>query len=594
MIFPVRNTRVCVALSVATLIASTSTVFGQDAPTGPYDIPRDAYIVRYKDVFPPVVAEHGMVSTQSDISTRVGVDILNRGGNAVDAAVAVGFALTVTLPRAGNIGGGGFMVVHDAESGESYTIDYRETAPTGVTAADFLDDEGNKADSSRFDWPAVGVPGTVAGFYKAWQMGGTMEWADLVAPAIELAADGFPVNYDLGEILSAKAYWLTGNAATRKAFYKADGSTYRVGEQMRRPDLANTLRLIAERGPDVFYRGEIADRIVADMERFGGHIDHDDLADYEAIVREPITGTYRGYELVSMPPPSSGGIAIVEALNILESFPMGEWGYSAQSLHVLTEAFKLTYADRGNYLADPAYYDVPVEQLTDKEFARGRASLIDTGRATPSVDIAGGIEVPEESDSTTHFSIVDAEGNAVSNTYTLSSSFGSGLTVSDTGILLNNQIHTFSVKAGVEGATGFIASYANRVEDGKRPVSSQSPTIILKDGEVFMVTGSPGGSRIITTVLQMIVNVIDFDMNIAEATNQRRIHHQWLPDRLEVEPGFNSDTRKILESLGHNVEETATMGSTQSIQVGPAHLFGASDPRRPYAYTQGADAVEGN
>ena len=582
-----------VASSTAVALFAFAPAVSAEEPGGPYNIPRDAYIVRYNDVFPPVVAEDGMVSTQSDISTRVGIEILNRGGNAVDAAVAVGFALTVTLPRAGNIGGGGFMVVHDADSGQSYTVDYRETAPTGVTAGDFLDDDGNKVDSSRFDWPAVGVPGTVAGLYKAWETSGSMEWAELVAPAIALAAEGFPVNYDLGEILSAKQYWLTENAATRKAFYKADGSAYAVGELMYRPDLANTLRLIAERGPDVFYRGEIADRIVADMERFGGHIDHDDLADYEAIIREPVTGNYRGYEIVSMPPPSSGGIAIVEALNILESFPMDEWGYSAKSLHVLTEAFKLTFADRGNYLADPAYFDVPVDNLTDKEYARGRAAAIDMDRATPSDEIAGGIAVQPESDSTTHYSIVDANGTAVSNTYTLSSSFGAGLTVSGTGILLNNQIHTFSVRAGIDGATGFIASHANRVEDGKRPVSSQSPTIILKNGKIFMVVGSPGGSRIITAVIQMIVNVVDFDMNIAEATNQRRLHHQWIPDKLEVEPGFNLDTQAILKSLGHNVEETATMGSTQSIQVGDKYMFGASDPRRPYALTLGADATDG-
>ena len=580
------------AASATLALLTTPGLGGAQDHGGPYDIPRDAYIVRYNDVFPPVVAEHGMVSTQSDISTRIGVEILNRGGNAVDAAVAVGFALTVTLPRAGNIGGGGFMVVHDAEANESYTVDYRETAPTGVTAGDFLDDNGEKVDSSRFDWPAVGVPGTVAGLYKAWEKGGSMSWEELVAPAIKLAADGFPVNYDLGEILSAKRYWLTENEATAKEFYRTDGTPYAVGEIMRRPALARTLRLIAEQGPDVFYRGEIADRIAEDMERFGGHIDHRDLAEYEAIVRPPVTGKYRGYEIVSMPPPSSGGIAIIEALNILESFPIQEWGYSAKSLHVLTEALKLTFADRGNYLADPAYFDVPVDELTDKGYAKARAALIDLERATPSTEISGGLAGFEEGDSTTHYSIVDAKGTAVSNTYTLSSSFGSGLTVADTGILLNNQIHTFSVRAGIEGATGFVASRANRVEDGKRPVSSQSPTIVLKDGEVFLVVGSPGGSRIITAVVQVIVNMIDFRMNVAEATNQRRIHHQWIPDKLEVEPGFNQDTRAILESLGHNVEETATMGSTQSIQVGENYLFGASDPRRPYALTLGAEAPQ--
>lgn len=580
--------KTALTLASASLVIPLQLVTAEERD-GPYNIAKDAYIVRYNDVFPPVVAEHGMVSTQSDIVTRIGVEILNKGGNAIDAAVAVGFALTVTLPRAGNIGGGGFMVVHDATENRSYTIDYRETAPTGVTAEDFLDENGKKSKPSRFMWPAIGVPGTVAGLYKAWETGGSLEWDKLLAPAISLAADGFPVNYDLGELLAAKQSWLAENEATRTEFYREDGQPYAVGELMRRPALARTLRLIADKGPDAFYRGEIADRIVADMEKFGGHIDHQDLADYEAIIRPPVIGRYRDYEIVAMAPPSSGGIAIVEALNILEPFPLSDWGYSAKSLHVLTEALKLTFADRGNYLADPAFFEVPVQQLINKEYGASRAELIQMDRATPSTEISGGLSGMQESDSTTHYSIVDKHGTAVSNTYTLSSSFGSGLTIAGTGILMNNQIHTFSVEAGTEGSEGFIASYANRVEPGKRPVSSQSPTIVVKDDEVFLVVGSPGGSRIISAVIQTIINVIDFDMNIAEATNQRRIHHQWIPDKLEVEPGFNADTRAILESMGHNVEETFTMGSTQSIQVGSSYLFGASDPRRPYALTLGAD-----
>ena len=571
---------------LATQTASSQT--SDSAPLGPYDIPTDAYIVRYNDVFAPVVSQGGMVATQSDIATKVGVDILNRGGNAIDASVAVGFALTVTLPRAGNIGGGGFMVVHNANTGESTTIDYRETAPTGVRATDFLDENGEKDSDSRFTWPAVGVPGTVAGLHKAWELGGSMPWADLVDPSVNLARDGFRVNYDLAEILASKQPWLTGNPATASEFYKPDGTAYQAGETMRRPLLADTLAAIAEDGPDVFYRGPIAEKIVADMQRHGGHIDKRDLADYEAIVREPVRGTYRGYEIVAMPPPSSGGVAIIEILNILEGYPLNAWGYSADSLHVLTEAMKLTFADRGNYLADPAYFDVPVGQLTDKEYALQRASLIRMDRAIPVDQVTGGINI-DEGPSTTHYSIVDAAGNAVSNTYTLSSSFGAGLTIAGTGILLNNQIHTFSVRAGIPGAEGFIASHANRIEDGKRPVSSQSPTIVLKDGKPYLVVGSPGGSRIITAVVQTIVNVIDFDMNILEATNQRRIHHQWIPDVLEVEPGFNVDTFRLLESLGHNVKETFTMGSTQSVQVSDHYVFGASDPRRPNALSAASE-----
>ena len=580
--------RAIIAFAFLSAASSASSQTGSDAPLGPYNIPTDAYIVRYEGVFAPVASESGMVATQNDIATRVGVDILNRGGNAIDASVAVGFALNVTLPRAGNIGGGGFMVVHDAATGTQTTIDYRETAPTGVTAADFLTEDGEKDRDSRFTWPAVGVPGSVAGFYKAWEMGGSMPWAELVAPSVELARDGFPVSYDLAEILAAKMDWLTGNPATASEFYKPDGTAYKAGEIMRRPTLARTHEAIANVGPAAFYEGEIADLIVADMARHGGHIDKRDLADYEAIVRDPVRGRYRGYEIVSMPPPSSGGIAIIEILNILEDYPLSAWGYSANSLHVITEAMKLTFADRGNYLADPAYFDVPVSRLIDKDYARERGAQIRMDRALPVDQVTGGINV-DEGPSTTHFSIVDAAGNAVSNTYTLSSSFGAGLTIAGTGILLNNQIHTFSVRAGIPGAEGFIASHANRIEDGKRPVSSQSPTIVLKDGKPYLVVGSPGGSRIITTVAQTIINVIDFGMNVAEATNQRRIHHQWIPDVLEVEPGFNLDTQRLLRALGHNVEETATMGSTQSIQVTDHYVFGASDPRRPNALSAASE-----
>jgi len=577
--------------STAALLASFALIgcaTAQDA--GPYGLDKDAYILRYKSIHAPVIARSGMVSTQNDIATQIGIDILEQGGNAIDASIAVGFALTVTLPRAGNIGGGGFMLMHDAETGESYGIDYRETAPSGVTAEDFLDANGEKDLESRFDWPAVGVPGSVAGFYKAWEMKGSLPWTDLVEPSIKLAEQGFPVSYDLAEVLTIKRDWLSLNAASLSEFYQTDGSPYEPGELMKRPALGQTLRLIADQGPDVFYRGEIADRIVADMAAYGGHIDHQDLADYEVLVREPLRGTYRGYEIVAMPPPSSGGVAIIQMLNILENFPISEWQYSSKSLHVLAEAMKLVFADRGKHLADPAYYQSPVEALTDKQYAAALAEEIsltgtlkvDQGRLEAYLAAEG-----EESPSTTHYSIIDSDGNAVSNTYTLSSSFGSGLTVDGTGILLNNQIHTFSVRAGIEGATGFIASEANKVEAGKRPISSQSPTMVFKDDKPFLILGSPGGSRIINAVAQLIVNVVDHDMNIADATHQPRIHHQWITDRLEVEPGFNPDTQAALSALGHNVEVTFTMGSTQSIHVDGGYIFGSSDPRRPNALTLG-------
>ena len=562
---------------------------------GPYGLDKDAYILRYKSIHAPVIAQGGMVSTQNDIATQIGIDVLEKGGNATDASVAVGFALTVTLPRAGNIGGGGFMLMHDADKNQTYGIDYRETAPTGVTAADFLDADGEKDLESRFDWPAVGVPGSVAGLHKAWEMNGTLPWADLIEPSIRLAEDGFPVSYDLAEVLTIKRDWLSLNEASLVEYYKSDGTPYAPGELMKRPALARTFRLIAEQGPEVFYTGEIADRIVADMSKYGGHIDHEDLADYEVIVREPLRGTYRGYDIVAMPPPSSGGVAIIQMLNILEHFPISEWQYSSKSLHVFAEAMKLVFADRGKHLADPAYFNSPVKALTDKEYGKALAGEIDLSTVL-TVD-QGRLEAylaaeGEESPSTTHYSIIDADGNAVSNTYTLSSSFGSGLTVDGTGILLNNQIHTFSVRAGIEGATGFIASEANKVEAGKRPISSQSPTMVFKDGEPFLILGSPGGSRIINAVAQLIVNVIDHDMNIADATHQPRIHHQWVPDRLEVEPGFNPDTQEALRALGHNVEVTFTMGSTQSIHVDGNYIFGSSDPRRPNALTLGVETTE--
>ncbi|MEL7043299.1 MAG: gamma-glutamyltransferase [Pseudomonadota bacterium] len=583
-------------LSGVALIGCASAQVAVDTDAaGPYGLDKDAYILRYKSIHAPVIARGGMVSTQNDIATQIGIDILEQGGNAVDASVAVGFALTVTLPRAGNIGGGGFMLVHDTDKGETYGIDYRETAPTGVTANDFLDDLGEKDLESRFDWPAVGVPGSVAGLHKAWEMKGTLPWADLIEPSIRLAEDGFPVSYDLAEVLTIKRDWLSLNQASLVEFYRADGSPYGPGEMMRRPALAGTLKLIAEQGPQVFYEGEIADRIVADMAANGGHIDHQDLADYEVLVREPLSGTYRGYEIVAMPPPSSGGVAIIQMLNILEGFPISEWGYSSKSLHVFAEAMKLVFADRGKHLADPAYFNSPVESLIDKAYGKSLADEISLTE-TLSVD-QGRLEAylaaqGEESPSTTHYSIIDAEGNAVSNTYTLSSSFGSGLTIEGTGILLNNQIHTFSVRAGIEGATGFIASDANKVEAGKRPISSQSPTMVFKDGEPFLILGSPGGSRIINAVAQLIVNVIDHDMNIADATHQPRIHHQWVPDKLEVEPGFNPDTQEALRALGHNIEVTFTMGSTQSIHIDRGYVFGASDPRRPNALTLGVEATQ--
>ncbi|WP_444929980.1 gamma-glutamyltransferase [Microbulbifer sp. SSSA002] len=577
--------------TVASLISMLLAVLSplNFAASGPYNMGRDG-IVRYEDVFHPVVGRSAMVATQNALASDVGVQILEAGGNAVDAAVAIGFALAVTLPRAGNLGGGGFMLVHRADGKKTVAIDYRETAPSGVSAADFLNSDGSKNRATSRSWHAIGVPGTVAGLHRAWRDHGSgkLSWSQLLQPAITLAVKGFVVNYDLAQLLQAKSEWLRQDTATAKAYFKADGSSYRAGETLLQADLAWSLEQIAKHGPKAFYQGAIADKIVAAMQRQGGHIDREDLAGYTAKYRTPVVGDYRGYQVVSMPPPSSGGVAIIETLNILEQFPLTQWGRSAQTFHVMAEAMKRSFADRGQHLADPDFYPVPQQWLIDKKRAGQLATTIKLDRATSSEQL-GGHSLPEESPSTTHFSVIDAEGNAVSNTYTLANSFGTGHMVEGTGILMNNQVYTFSVQADVEGAAGFSASKANRLEPGKRPVSSQSPTIVLKEGKPFLLVGSPGGSRIINVVTQVISNVIDHKMNIAEATNERRIHHQWLPDILEVEPGFNRDSMALLRAKGHRVEETRTMGSSQSIMVHDGYYFGASDPRRPNAKTVGLD-----
>lgn len=554
---------------------------------GPYNMGNQG-IVRYEDVFHPVAGKKGMVSSQNNLASNVGIEVLQLGGNAIDSAVAMGFALAVTLPRAGNIGGGGFMIVHKAKTGQTLTLDYREMTPSGVTAQHFLTAEGLKDRDSRDSWHSMGVPGTVAGLFRAWQEHGSgkLTWEQVMQPAIKLAKNGFQVNHDLSQLIALKKTWLQENPAMKKALFKRRESLYLPGDVMKRPDLASTLEQIAKHGPDAFYKGEIAKQIVEDMKRNGGHIGYDDLANYKAIEREAVIGHYRGFQVVSMPPPSSGGVAIIQALNILENFQLKKWGHSAKTYHVMAEAMKLTFADRGKHMADPDFHDVPVSWLTDKARAKQLADKICFDKVIASSSLPG-TTLPNETPSTTHFSVIDADGNAVSNTYTLSASFGAGKIIKGTGIIMNNQLHTFSVRAGIPGAVGFIASEANKLEPFKRPVSSQSPTIVFKDGKPFLLVGSPGGSRIINVVLQVISNVIDHEMNIAEATFERRIHHQWLPDILEVEPGFNQDSLRLLREIGHEVKETQTMGSSQSIMVVDGYFLGASDPRRPNAKTIG-------
>lgn len=532
-------------------------------------------------IFKPVVVENGMVSTAEALATQVGLDVLKDGGNAVDAGVAVGMALAVTLPRAGNIGGGGFMIIHDAKSGDTVALDFREKAPKAAFRDMFLDADGN-ADpkKSRFSYLASGVPGTVRGLALALEKYGSKPWAELVEPAIELAEEGFPVYPDLESSLRTTVERKRFNEPAYKAFTKRNGKLYKAGDVLKQPDLAKSLKLIAE-DPDAFYTGKIAEKIAKDMRKNGGMITMDDLASYQPAIREPITGEYRGHVIKSMPPPSSGGVHIVQMLNILEPFPLGEWGHNtAKTVHHITETMRLAYADRSKHLGDSDFVDVPIAGLISEDYANDLRATIDPLKATPSTKIGPGAPQGYESDETTHFSIIDDEGNAVSCTYTLNFSYGSGIMIPGTGILMNNEMDDFSAKPGVPNAYGLIGGEFNAVEPGKRMLSSMSPTIVLKDDEVFLATGSPGGSRIITSTLQIIMNVIDHGMNPAEADSAVRFHHQWYPDMLRVERGFPGDTARLLKEMGHDVQTRTTIGATQTILRSEDVLYGSSDPRR--------------
>jgi gamma-glutamyltranspeptidase/glutathione hydrolase len=546
----------------------------------------DAPIVRYDDLRHPVYGANGMVSSQNAHATEVGAQVLADGGNAVDAAVAVGFALAVALPRAGNLGGGGFMLVHDADSGETVAIDYREAAPLRAARDMFLDEEGDvDKDKARLSHLAAGVPGTVAGLWRAHRDYGRLPWKRLIEPAVSLARDGFEVTYDLAGLLASRKERLCRFEAACRYFYKPGGEPYAPGERFVQPDLADTLQAIADDGPDAFYKGGIAKKIAAEMEKHGGLVDAESLAAYEPTIRDPARGTYRGFEVVTMPPPSSGGIHVVQMLNILENFPIAEFGSgSADAVHVLAESARLAFADRSKHLGDPDYYDVPAEWLMSKAYARELAASIDMKRARPSAEVAPGVPPAYESPDTTHYSVIDRDGNVVSNTTTLNFSFGSGIAVAGAGFLLNNEMDDFSAKAGVPNAYGLIGHEANEIESGKRPLSSMTPAIVLDGGKAWFATGSPGGSRIITTVLQMIVNVVDHGMNIAEAEAAPRMHHQWLPDELQLESGFSPDTIRILEARGHTVAATQwSMGSLQTVAWKDGVFRGSSDPRRPNA-----------
>ncbi|HCL5278274.1 TPA: gamma-glutamyltransferase [Salmonella enterica] len=534
-----------------------------------------------EDVFHPVRATQGMVASVDAMATQVGVDILKQGGNAVDAAVAVGYALAVTHPQAGNLGGGGFMLLR-TKDGATTAIDFREMAPAGATRDMFLDEQGNPDSKKSLTSPlASGTPGTVAGLSLALEKYGSLPLNSVVRPAIKLAQEGFIVNDALADDLKTYGSEVLPHHENSKAIFWKDGEPLKKGDKLVQQDLANSLTMIAENGPDAFYKGEIARQIAQQMQQNGGLITTDDLAAYQAVERTPVSGEYRGYQIFSMPPPSSGGIHIVQILNILENFEMKKYGFgSADAIQIMAEAEKYAYADRSEYLGDPDFVNVPWQALTSKAYAKSIAGQIDINKAKPSSEIRPGKLAPYESDQTTHFSVVDKDGNAVAVTYTLNTTFGTGIVAGNTGILLNNQMDDFSAKPGVPNVYGLVGGEANAVGPKKRPLSSMSPTIVVKDGKTWLVTGSPGGSRIITTVLQMVVNTIDFGMNVAEATNAPRFHHQWLPDELRVEKGFSPDTLKLLEQKGQKIALKEAMGSTQSIMVGPdGKLYGASDPR---------------
>lgn len=537
----------------------------------------------------PVFAQNGMVATQEATATQVGVEILKQGGNAVDAAVAIGFTLAVTLPRAGNLGGGGFMLVHLAKTGETVAIDYREKAPALSTRDMYLDQDGNAVkERSLFTHLAVGVPGTVAGFSMALNKYGTMTLKQVMAPAIRLATQGIPVSDSLADSLKKNRENLLRWPETAKIFFKREGLPYGPGDVLQQKDLSWSLNRIAEEGSDAFYRGDIAKKLVQEMQNNSGLMTLEDLKNYRAVVREPVKGIYRGYEIFSMPPPSSGGVHLIQMLNILEGYPLRSLGaQSSERLHLLTETMKLAYADRSQHLGDPDFWKVPVEGLVSKSYADELRKRIKRDRAKPSKEIRPGNPLPYESVETTHFSVMDKNGNAVANTYTLNLSYGSGIVAKGTGILLNNEMDDFSAKPGVPNAYGLVGGKANAVQPDKRPLSSMTPTLVFKDGKPFLATGSPGGSRIISTTLQLILNVVDHDMNIAAATQAPRIHHQWLPDRLEAETGFNPETLSELSGKGHRITATEPIGSTQSILRSANGFYGASDPRRPGALSQG-------
>ncbi len=529
----------------------------------------------------PVRSRHGMVATVEPHATDVGLSVLQHGGNAVDDAVAVGFALAVTHPSAGNLGGGGFMLIRLAD-GRSTFIDFRERAPGGAGSAMYLDGQGRPTQDSDIGYRAAGVPGTPRGLELAHRKFGLRPWAELVDPAWRLASKGFVVSYGLAEGLRSKPNRdRLARFADSKRIFLRDGHCYEPGEIFRQSELAQTLQRILKAGAKDFYEGTTARLIAADMQAHGGLITLEDLRDYKVFEREPLSGSYRGYSILAAPPPSSGGVGILQILGILEptGFEKGGAG-SALTTHFMAEAMRRYFADRSRYLGDPEFSSNPISNLVDSQYLASRRQTIDPEHATPSTSISPGLGLRQESAQTTHYSVVDGQGNAVAVTYTLNGSYGSGVTAAGTGVLLNNEMDDFSSKPGApNGGQMAYQGQANAIQPHKTPLSSMSPTIVSREGKLYAVLGSPGGPTIINTVIEVLVNLIDFKMNIADAVSAPRFHHQWMPDRLQVERGVSPDTVDRLRSRGHHVEIVAQQGEVAAIVVRADWLEGTADPR---------------
>lgn len=542
-----------------------------------------SYNIRYDSIDHPVIGREGMVTTQSDLASAIGARVLRDGGNAVDSAVAVGFALAVTLPRAGNLGGSGFMLLHLASEKRTVALEYYSQAPASLRVEQLRKADGTVDEERRYSRLGAGIPGTVAGLWHVHQKYGKLPWQRLVQPAIDLAAKGILVSEDFAYALEVRRDRLSRDPAAAKALYKSDGASYRAGERFIQKDLAWSLREISKGGADAFYRGTIARKIVADMQANGGAITMEDLARYQLREQEPIWSDYRGHRLALMPPPASG-VLLAELLNILENFPMQELGSnSVASIHVIAEASKRVFADRGVYFGGYPDYQVPVAGLINKDYARSLAQSIDLTKASDVTALKAGDPMKYESRDTTHYSIMDSAGNAVSNTYTLGSSFGAHVMVAGTGILLNDHIYNFALRGGAVVPHSLDTSAANALAPGKRATSAITPIIMFEGERPYLVSGSPDGARIIPSMAQLVVNVVDHGLNIADATARPRVFQNMTSGELELEPGHPVDVVRLLQERGHKVKSVGNMGSTQSVMCTNGRFFGGADTRRPDA-----------